>query len=79
MTVTTTIDWSVQQVASLQRSIAGGGKPGLARMEQLAGNGLAESCKEGYGRCSNLFRLPNRLGFVRRCAGLPDPTMVSCP
>jgi len=32
-----TIDWTTQQDASLQRSIAGGGKPGLARMEQLAG------------------------------------------
>ncbi|MGL6161202.1 PaaI family thioesterase [Microbulbifer sp.] len=33
----TTIDWTAQQEASRQRSIAGGGKPGLARMEQLAG------------------------------------------
>ena len=32
-----TIDWTAQQEASRQRSIAGGGKPGLARMEQLAG------------------------------------------
>lgn len=37
MTVTPTIDWSTQQEASRQRSIAGGGKPGLARMEQLVG------------------------------------------
>ncbi|NKI69334.1 hypothetical protein GN109_07885 [Collimonas pratensis] len=37
MTVTTTIDWGVQQIASLQRSIAGCGKPGLVRMEQLTG------------------------------------------
>ncbi|WP_062115068.1 hypothetical protein [Collimonas pratensis] len=37
MTVTTTIDWGVQQVASLQRSIAGCGKPSLVRMEQLTG------------------------------------------
>ncbi|MGH8114756.1 MAG: PaaI family thioesterase [Rhodanobacteraceae bacterium] len=33
----TTIDWAAQQEASRQRSIAGGGKPGLARMEQLVG------------------------------------------
>jgi uncharacterized protein (TIGR00369 family) len=32
-----TIDWTAQQETSRQRSIAGGGKPGLARMEQLAG------------------------------------------
>jgi uncharacterized protein (TIGR00369 family) len=32
-----TIDWTAQQEASRQRSIAGGGKPGLARTEQLAG------------------------------------------
>jgi uncharacterized protein (TIGR00369 family) len=32
-----TTDWTSQQEASRQRSIAGGGKPGLARMEQLAG------------------------------------------
>ncbi|MGH8158203.1 MAG: PaaI family thioesterase [Rhodanobacter sp.] len=37
MTVTTTIDWTAQQESSRQHSIAGGGKPGLARMEQLAG------------------------------------------
>lgn len=36
MTIST-IDWTAQQQAVLQRSIAGGGKPGLARMEQLAG------------------------------------------
>ena len=35
MTIST-IDWTAQQQAALQRSIAGGGKPGLARMEQLA-------------------------------------------
>lgn len=34
---TTTIGWTAQHEASLQRSIAGGGKPGLARVEQLAG------------------------------------------
>ncbi len=33
----TTIDWAAQQEASQRRSIAGGGKPGVARMEQLAG------------------------------------------
>lgn len=33
----TTSDWTAQQEAARQRSIAGGGKPGLARMEQLAG------------------------------------------
>lgn len=32
-----TIDWTAQQEASRQRSIAGGSKPGLARVEQLAG------------------------------------------
>lgn len=32
-----TIDWTAQQEASRQRSIAGGGEPGLARMEQFAG------------------------------------------
>jgi uncharacterized protein (TIGR00369 family) len=32
-----TIGWTAQQQASRQRSIAGGGKPGLARMEQLMG------------------------------------------
>ena len=32
-----TTDWTTRQEASRQRSIAGGGKPGLARMEQLAG------------------------------------------
>jgi len=32
-----TIDWTAQQEAARQRSIAGGGKPGLARMDQLAG------------------------------------------
>lgn len=32
-----TIDWTAQQEASRQRQIAGGGKPGLARMGQLAG------------------------------------------
>jgi uncharacterized protein (TIGR00369 family) len=37
MILTTTIDWTAQQEASRQRSVAGGGKPGLARMEQLAG------------------------------------------
>ena len=37
MTIAPTIDWSTQQEASRQRSIAGGGKPGLARMEQLVG------------------------------------------
>ncbi|MBL1377284.1 PaaI family thioesterase [Zobellella iuensis] len=31
------IDWTAQQKAARQRSIAGGGKPGLTRMEQLAG------------------------------------------
>jgi uncharacterized protein (TIGR00369 family) len=31
------INWTTQQEASRQRSIAGGGKAGLARMEQLAG------------------------------------------
>ena len=31
------IDWTAQQKASLRRSIAGGGKPGLARTEHLAG------------------------------------------
>lgn len=36
MTPTTT-DWAARQEASHQRSIAGGGKPGLARLEQLAG------------------------------------------
>jgi hypothetical protein len=30
-------DWSAQQEAVRQRSIAGGGKPGLAHMEQIAG------------------------------------------
>ncbi|HEV8695024.1 MAG TPA: PaaI family thioesterase [Lysobacter sp.] len=30
-------DWTAQQEAARQRSIAGGGSPGLARMEQLAG------------------------------------------
>jgi hypothetical protein len=30
-------DWTAQQEAARQRSLAGGGKPGLARMEQLAG------------------------------------------
>lgn len=34
---TSDIDWTAQQQASRQRSIAGGGKAGLARMEQLAG------------------------------------------
>jgi uncharacterized protein (TIGR00369 family) len=34
---TPTMDWTSQQTASRQRSMAGGGKPGLARMEQLAG------------------------------------------
>ena len=37
MTDTPAPDWRAQQEASLQRSIAGGGRPGLARMEQLAG------------------------------------------
>lgn len=32
-----TIDWTAQQEAARQRSIVGGGKPGLARLEQLAG------------------------------------------
>lgn len=32
-----TIDWTAQQEAARQRSIADGGKPGLARPEQLAG------------------------------------------
>lgn len=31
------IDWTAQQEASQQRLAAGGGKPGLARMEQIAG------------------------------------------
>jgi uncharacterized protein (TIGR00369 family) len=31
------IDWTAQQEAARQRSIVGGGSPGLARMEQLAG------------------------------------------
>lgn len=35
--MTTTLDWTAEQEASRQRSIAGGGKPGLARAEQLAG------------------------------------------
>src|SRR5690242_1464241 len=35
MTATTTIDWTAQQQASRQRAIGGGGKPGLARTEQL--------------------------------------------
>jgi hypothetical protein len=30
MTATKIIDWTAQQEASRQRSIAGGGKPGLA-------------------------------------------------
>lgn len=30
------IGWTAQQETARQRSIAGGGKPGLARMEQLA-------------------------------------------
>ena len=34
---TPTIDWTSRQEASRQRSFAGGGKPGLARIEQLAG------------------------------------------
>lgn len=33
----TTIDWTSRQEASRQRSIAGGGRPGLARVEQLVG------------------------------------------
>ncbi|WWL67676.1 hypothetical protein V4E86_14540 [Burkholderia pseudomallei] len=37
MTRTTTIDWTAQQDVARQRSLARGGKPGLARMEQLAG------------------------------------------
>lgn len=36
MTLPTT-DWTAQQEAARQRSIAGGGKPGIARMEQLTG------------------------------------------
>jgi uncharacterized protein (TIGR00369 family) len=32
-----TIDWTTQQEAAWQRSISGGGKPGLARMDQLVG------------------------------------------
>lgn len=32
-----TIDWAAQQHTALQYSIAGGGRPGLARPEQLAG------------------------------------------
>lgn len=35
--MTTTLDWTAEQEASRQRSIAGGGKPGLSRVEQLAG------------------------------------------
>ena len=35
--IPTTIDWTAQQEAGRQRLIAGGGKPGLARIEQLAG------------------------------------------
>lgn len=38
----TTLDWTAQQEASRQRSIAGGGKPGLARMEQLVGKNGCE-------------------------------------
>lgn len=34
---TTAIDWTTQQEASRQRMAAGGGKAGLARMEQIAG------------------------------------------
>ncbi len=37
MTAMTTINWTAQQEASLQRSMAVGGKPGVARVEQLAG------------------------------------------
>ncbi|MEW5852065.1 MAG: PaaI family thioesterase [Myxococcota bacterium] len=37
-----TKNWTAQQEATRQRSIAGGGKPGLARMEQLAGKGGRE-------------------------------------
>ncbi|MEO8120247.1 MAG: aromatic compound catabolic protein, partial [Rhodoferax sp.] len=32
-----TLDWTAQQEASRQRSIAGGGKPGLAPIEKLVG------------------------------------------
>ena len=38
-----TIDWTAQQEASRQRQIAGGGKPGLARMGQLAGKERARN------------------------------------
>src|SRR4030095_12736470 len=33
----TTLDWTAEQEAARQRSIAGGGMPGIAQMEQLAG------------------------------------------
>lgn len=37
MIAATPLDWSAQQEAAQRRAIAGGGAPGLARMEQLAG------------------------------------------
>jgi len=51
MTITPTIDWGTQQEIARQRSIAGGGKPGLARMEQLAGKSgreILEATKSCY-------------------------------
>lgn len=35
--IPTITDWTAQQEAARQRSIAGGGKPGIAHLEQLAG------------------------------------------
>ena len=37
MTMTTISNWAIEQDAAWQRSLAGGGKPGVAGMEQLSG------------------------------------------
>ncbi|GLQ91985.1 PaaI family thioesterase [Dyella acidisoli] len=37
MTIMTTTDWTTQQTSAQQRSLAGGGKSGVAHIEQLTG------------------------------------------
>lgn len=41
----TTVNWASQQAEALQRMREGGGQPGLARPEQLAGRAVGRSWK----------------------------------
>ena len=50
MIQTTTIDWTAQHQASRQRAMSGGGKPGLARVEQIfrmSGREILEAMMSG--------------------------------